>query len=401
MEARKFSYIVVGAGLTGCWAVDGIRALDKAGSVLLIGDEKYLPYDRPPLTKKLWFGKKKVEEIFVRPQQYFTDNRADVMLNAMVTKLDAGSKTITCRDGGIYQYEKLLLATGGRPRRLDIEGGSLDGIYYYRYLDDFVKLKAEIHDGTRALVIGGGFIGSEIAAALNVNKVDVTMLMPETCLTEQLFPKSLGLAINEDYIRRGVKLILQDLPVSIIRRNKHFITLTKNGREITSDVVIAGIGMKPDTQLADAAGLTLENGIAVNEFLQTSSPDIYAAGDNAYFPYEALGRRMRVEHWDNAVNQGRIAGMNMAGARMPYAYMPYFFSDLFDFGYEAVGLVNSKLETVTDWQKENNTGVVYYLEDEKVLGVMMCNVWDKVAAARELIKSGRRVSAKELQGAIR
>lgn len=401
MEAKKFKYVVAGAGLAGCWAVDGIRALDKTGSILLLGDEGHLPYDRPPLTKKLWFGKKKIEDIFIQTPQYFTDNGVNVALNTTATVLDSGSKTIICSDGGIYQYEKLLLATGGRPRRMNIEGASLNGIYYYRYLDDFIKLQAGVRDGVRVLVIGGGFIGSEIAAALNVNKVGVTMLMPESSLMEQLFPKSLGYAISQDYIRRGVKLILQDIPVSIVRRNGKLVTLTKNCKEITSDIIIAGIGMKPDTQLAESAGLTLENGIAVNVFLQTSMPDIYAAGDNACFPYEALGRRMRVEHWDNAVNQGRAAGMNMAGADTAYTYMPYFFSDLFDFGYEAVGLVNSKLETVTDWQKENDTGVVYYLENGKVAGVMMCNVWNKVEAARELIKSRRLTTAEELHGLIR
>jgi 3-phenylpropionate/trans-cinnamate dioxygenase ferredoxin reductase subunit len=401
MEHKKLKYIVVGAGLTGSWAIEGIRMLDKTGSILLIGDEKYLPYDRPPLTKKLWFGKKTVEEIFVQPPQYFADNRADVVLNTLVMALDAGGKTITCKNGSSYQYEKLLLATGGRPRRLDIEGANLDGIYYYRYLSDFLKLRAEVHDGTKALVIGGGFIGSEIAAALNINKVDVTMLARGTYLTEQVFPKSLGYAINEDYARRGVKIIFEDSPASIIRRGKNLITGTESGKEIVSEVVIVGIGIRPETQLAESAGLAVENGIAVNEFLQSSAPDVYAAGDNAYFPYAALGRRMRVEHWDNAINQGKTAGMNMAGAHTAYTYMPYFFSDLFDFGYEAVGLVSSKLETFADWQKENDTGVIYYLEDEKVRGAMMCNVWNKVDAARELIKSGHRLMATELQGAIR
>ena len=200
---------------------------------------------------------------------------------------------------------------------------------------------------------------------------------------------------------RGVKIFTQDSPVSIARRNNHLVTRTKNGKEISSDVVIAGIGIEPEMQLAKSAGLAIKNGIAVNEFLQTSSPDIYAAGDNAYFPYQALGRHMRVEHWDNAINQGKTAGMNMAGAHTAYTYMPYFFSDLFDFGYEAVGFVSSKLETFADWQKENNTGVVYYLEDGKVRGVMMCNVWEKVDAARELIKSNKRMTVPELQGAVR
>jgi NAD(P)H-nitrite reductase large subunit len=401
MTSEKFDYIIVGAGLTGCNAVDGIRSLDKSGSILLIGEERHLPYDRPPLTKKLWFGKKTVEEIFVHDQQYYADNKADVVLNTKVVKLDTAGKTIVCEDGKSCRYGKLLLATGGAPRRLDIEGGNLDEIYYYRYLDDFIRLKSQVREGTKALVIGGGFIGSEIAAALNLNKVDVTMLLHGPYLVDHVFPKALGHAIQDDYIRRGVNIFTDDSPLSFSRRNKHYVTRTKNGKEISSEVIIAGIGIEPEVRLAKLAGLIVKNGIMVNEFLQTSSPDVFAAGDNAYFPYQALGKRMRIEHWDNAVNQGKMAGMNMAGARTAYTYMPYFFSDLFDFGYEAVGVVSSKLETYADWQKENETGVVYYLEDGIVSGAMMCNVWNKVDVARELIKEKKHLTAAQLQGAVK
>jgi 3-phenylpropionate/trans-cinnamate dioxygenase ferredoxin reductase subunit len=401
MPPEKFKYIIVGAGLAGCWAIDGIRQVDKSGSILLIGDETHLPYDRPPLSKKLWFGKKKVEEIFVRPKDYFAQNQIDVLLDTMVFEIDAANKVVKCRGGKIYQYEKLLLATGGRPRRLDIEGGNLKGIYYYRYLDDYNKLKPEIETGTKALVIGGGFIGSEMAAALKINNADVTMLVRGTYLTENVFPKQLGKSITDDYAKRGVKFIWEDEPSEILKNGLGLITRTKNGQEIVSDVIIAGIGIEPDTQLAKSAGLKIENGISVNEFLQTSDSDIYAAGDNAYFPYQALGRQMRVEHWDNAIEQGKTAGMNMAGAHAAYTHMPYFFSDLFDFGYEAVGLVSSKLETFADWQKENNTGVIYYLEEQKVRGAMMCNVWDKVDAARELIRSNKNFTTQDLKGAIK
>jgi 3-phenylpropionate/trans-cinnamate dioxygenase ferredoxin reductase component len=401
MEHKNYNYILIGSGLAGCWAVDGVRSQDKSGSILLAGNERYLPYDRPPLTKKLWLGKKKVEEIMVRPQQYFADNHVDIVFNIRAAKIDSANKIVSFDNGTACHYDKLLLATGGSPRRLDIEGGDLDEIYYYRYLDDFLRLKSKVHEGTKAMVIGGGFIGSEIAAALNINKVDVTMLMREEYLVHNIFPKALGSAIQDDYIQRGIKIFTQDSPVSIAKRNSHFVTRTKNGKEIASDVVIVGIGIEPEVKLAKSAGLAIDNGIVVNEFLQSTSPDIYAAGDNANFPYQALGRRMRVEHWDNSINQGKTAGMNMAGAHTAYTHMPYFFSDLFDFGYEAVGLVSSKLETFADWQKENNTGVVYYLEDGFVRGAMMCNVWEKVDAARELIKSNKRMTIPQLQGAVR
>jgi 3-phenylpropionate/trans-cinnamate dioxygenase ferredoxin reductase subunit len=225
------------------------------------------------------------------------------------------------------------------------------------------------------------------------------MLMRGTYPAERILPKDLGAKIRDDYLARGITILTQDEPASIIRRGKNLLTRTKADRKIASEVIVVGIGIEPDTRLAEAAGLKTGDGIVVNQFLQTSSPDIYAAGDNANFPYAVLGRSLRVEHWDNAVNQGKTAGMNMAGANTPYTYMPYFFCDLFDFGYEAVGLCNAQLETYADWQKQNDTGVVYYLENGKAVGAMMCNLWDKVEAARALIRSHEPVA--ELQGAVR
>jgi 3-phenylpropionate/trans-cinnamate dioxygenase ferredoxin reductase component len=401
MTTRNFKYVIVGTGLAGCHAVEGIRTLDTTEPILLLGNEQHLPYDRPPLTKKLWFGKKKVEEIFIHDRQYYADNGVTVAVNTTVADIDPEEKALICTDGTSYRYEKLLLATGGIPRRLPIEGSQLDEVYYYRYLDDFLHLKSHVHAGVKALVIGGNFIGSEIAAALNINQANVTMLVHGTYPVERVFPQALAAKIYDDYIRRGVTILTGDEPVSIIRRGRNLFTRTKRGREIVSEVVVAGIGIEPETQLAASAGLRVDDGILVNEFLQTSALDIYAAGDNAHFPYTALGRSMRVEHWDNAVNQGKTAGRNMAGANTSYTYMPYFFSDLFDFGYEAVGMCSSKLETYADWQKENDTGVVYYLEDGRVVGAMMCNVWGKVDAARELIRSREPVAEMQLQGAVR
>jgi 3-phenylpropionate/trans-cinnamate dioxygenase ferredoxin reductase subunit len=383
------------------YPVDGIRTLDATGPILLLGNEQYLPYDRPPLTKKLWFGRKKVEEIFIHDKQYFADNGATVLVNTSAARIDVGARTVLCTDGTSYQYEKLLLATGGIPRRLPIEGSQLDEIYYYRYLDDFLHLKSHIHSGVKTLVIGGGFIGSEMAAALNINKADVTMLVHGPHLVDRIFPKELAVKTYDDYLRRGVTILTGDEPLSIMKRGRNLFTRTRRGREIMSEVIVAGIGIEPETQLAQSAGLTVGDGIIVNKYLQTSSPDIYAAGDNAWFPYAALDRSMRVEHWDNAINQGKVAGMNMAGAGDAYTYLPYFFSDLFDFGYEAVGLCSSKLETFADWQKENDTGVIYYLEQNRVVGAMMCNVWNKIDAARELIRSREPVVEAQLQGAVR
>jgi 3-phenylpropionate/trans-cinnamate dioxygenase ferredoxin reductase component len=400
MGSGTYTYIIVGSGLAGASAIDGIRERDKTGGILLIGAEKHLPYDRPPLSKKLWFGKKKVEEIYLHDESYYDRLNVTLALGISVTSIDARQKSITANSGSTYYYQKLLLATGGLPRTMNLPGGDSEGIFYFRTLDDYLRLRQASSEGKTAVVVGGGFIGSELAAALTINKVNVTMIFPEPILVSRVFPDYLGKAIQDDYLKRGVTLLAGEMPTSFSKKGNRFVTRTENGKEIESDMVVAGIGIALSLDLPRKAGLQTANGIIVDEYLQASLPDIYAAGDNAFFPYQALGRQTRVEHWDNAVNQGKWAGRNMAGAREPYTYMPYFFSDLFDFGYEAVGDVDSQLETFADWQKINEKGVIYYLRDSKVRGAMMCNVWDKVEAARALIRADQRVTKTSLRGMI-
>jgi len=214
-----------------------------------------------------------------------------------------------------------------------------------------------------------------------------------------VFPEYLGRALQDLYRERGVCIFSGDVPTSIEVLNGRWVTRTENGERIESDMIIAGLGILPSVELAEQAGLQIENGIVVDELCRTSNPEIFAAGDVANFPYLALDQRMRVEHWDNGVTHGTYAGRNMAGAIAPYDYMPYFWSDLFEFGYEAVGDLSSKLETFADWEKENETGVIYYLRDGRVRGVMTCNIYGRQGDAREVI--GKQVSFDDLRGAIR
>jgi NADPH-dependent 2,4-dienoyl-CoA reductase/sulfur reductase-like enzyme len=314
--------------------------------------------------------------------------------------LDPVSHTLTDADGATYRYKQLLLATGGTPRRLGIPGGDLYGVSYFRTVQDYKHLRRAADGAQSALVVGGGFIGSEIAAALSQRGLRVTMVFPGRYLGSRAFPDSLGRAITAEYRTKGVEVLAGDKPLSIARHKEAYRTTTQGGRDIVSDLVVVGIGIRPNTQLAQVAGLETGNGIMVDQFLRTSDPDIYAAGDVAYFPDPVLGPR-RVEHWDNALSQGRHAGGNMAGAGAPFVHMPFFFSDLFEFGYEAVGDTDARLETFADWQEENKTGVVYYLRDGLVRGVMMCNLFERVDAARALIQQGERVRPNDLLGAIR
>jgi 3-phenylpropionate/trans-cinnamate dioxygenase ferredoxin reductase component len=401
MTAKAYHYIIVGAGLAGASAVSGIRELDQEKSILLVGSEKHLPYDRPPLSKALWMGKKQVAEIFLHPSDYYAKNKIQVALETSIVSVAPKQKVVVDDDGKEYRYEKLLLATGGSPRKLDLPGAELEGICYYRTIDDYSSLRSQAVTGKTAVVIGGGFIGSEIAAALKSNGVNVTMIFPDDYLCQKVFPESLGLVIQEHFREKGITILSGDTPVSFSKQDEKFHTLTKQGNKITSDMVVIGAGIAPEIELAQRAKLTTSNGIAVNEYLQTSAADIYAAGDNSFFPCRSLGKSTRMEHWDNALNQGRQAGRNMVDAEQSYDYLPYFFSDLFEFGYEAVGEVDSRLQIVADWKEGNRIGVIYYLDNKKVRGVMLCNIWDKVAVARQLIEKGDIITDKELRGAIR
>lgn len=396
----SYRYVIVGAGVTGAAAASAIREEDPSGTILLVGEERHLPYNRPPLSKQLWLGKKTVEQIFVEPAEHYATRRIERLGDTRIVGHEAGTKTLVDQRGGRYRYERLLLATGCTPRKLDLPGGGLEGVYAYRTLDDYAAVRARAKKGSSAVVVGGGFIGSEMAAALTASGVSVTMIFPGSRLVSRVFPEALGRALTSHFIERGVRVLDGDVPAAIERPGERLVVTTRGGQRLETDLVIVGIGVDPNVELARAAELALDRGVVVDATLETSRAGIYAAGDNAVFPYAALGRAMRVEHWDNALNQGRVAGRNMTGKREAYTYMPYFFSDLFEFGYEAVGEVDARLETFADWKKDCDTGVVYYLRDGQVRGAMMCNVWGKVDAARALIREGARVTPSSLRGAI-
>jgi NADPH-dependent 2,4-dienoyl-CoA reductase/sulfur reductase-like enzyme len=400
MPQQSYKFVVVGAGLAGVSAVEAIRERDESGGIMLFGSERHLPYHRPPLSKKLWSGEKKISDIFVHDMEFFDNNDIDLALGTSIVGLDLSGKTVSDSAGNVFSFEKLLIATGGLARRLVIPGGDLDGVIYFRDLDGYYKARNEAKEGKSAVVIGGGFIGSEMAASLALIKLEVTWIFRGEYPLKRVFPADLARAIQDEYRNRGVR-ILNDEPKSIERSGGKLVTTTGSGLRVESDLVIVGIGIEPSVKLVRDAGLGIDDGLLVDERLRTTHPDVYAAGDIARFPYTALGKTMRVEHWDNALNQGKLAGANMAGADEPYTYMPYFFSDLFDFGYEAVGDIDAGLQTFEDWQDEYKKGVIYYLENEKVRGAMLCNVWDKVDAARELIRSGRQATTDDLRGAIR
>jgi NADPH-dependent 2,4-dienoyl-CoA reductase/sulfur reductase-like enzyme len=319
---------------------------------------------------------------------------ADLLLGRRATALDLQAKKVVDHEGAEYTFEKLLIATGGTPRQLPFGG---EGTIYFRTLADFRRLHAMAEQGKSFAVIGGGFIGSEIAAALAMQGCKVTLLFPEDGIGARLFPADLASFLVGYYGEKGVVALPGEQVTGMSQRGSQQVVETKSGRKVTADVVVAGIGIVPNTGLARDAGLEVDDGIVVDSGLRTSHPDVFAAGDVARFDAPSLGR-MRVEHEDNAVTMGHAAGRAMAGDPTAYSHLPYFYSDLFELGYEAVGQMDPRGEVVADWKEPFRKGVVYYLRDGRVRGVLLWNTWDQVDAARSLIALPGPFSATELAG---
>jgi 3-phenylpropionate/trans-cinnamate dioxygenase ferredoxin reductase subunit len=393
----NYKYLIVGGGMTADAALQGIREVDQTGAAGLIGNEPQPPYNRPPLTKGLWKGKP-LSSIWRS-----TDRTATTLHTGRTAReLDPRNKRVTDDQGTAYQYEKLLLATGGTPRRLEFGG---EEIIYYRTLADYERVRALAEKRTRFAVIGGGFIGSEIAAALAMNGKQVSLIIPEDAICARIFPTDLAAYVTDYYRKKGVEVLNGRRCVGLQSQAEQ-ITLaienpaTKKATTLSADAVLVGIGIVPNTELAQQAGLKVENGIWVDSGLRTSDPNIFAAGDVANFEDRVLEKRRRVEHEDNANTMGRLAGQSMAGKSVSYDHLPYFYSDLFDLGYEAVGETDSKLETFADWQEPFRKGVVYYLREERVRGVLLWNVWEQVDAARRLIAERGPFKAADLKGKL-
>jgi NADPH-dependent 2,4-dienoyl-CoA reductase/sulfur reductase-like enzyme len=321
----------------------------------------------------------------------------DLHLGCKAVKLDPSQYRVVDDQNGEYGFEKLLIATGGRPRHLPFEE---EGILYFRYLKDFKKLKEYAEKYNKFSVIGGGFIGSEIAAALAMNDKNVTIIFPEVGIGGLQFPEDLAKDLNDYYRQNCVRVLNGHQVKGIGREGDQWILETDQDRELTAEVVLAGIGIRPNTDLAAKAGLKVKDGIMVDPSLRTSHQDIFAAGDVARFYNPGLSKDLRVEHEDNALTMGEMAGRSMAGEDIEYDYLPYFYSDLFDCGYEAVGELNPDYEIISDWQESYQKGVVYYLDESRVRGVLLWNVWGKVDDARNLIYEPGLFGKLELKGRL-
>ena len=393
-----YKYVIVGGGMTGDAAIGGIREVDTDGSIALFGAETEVPYNRPHLSKGLWHGKS-LDDI----QRDTNRDGVDLHLGRCIESLDVDSKTVTDDRGVSYTFDKLLLATGGTPRRLPFGG---DSVIYFRTVDDYRRLRTLADSGDNFLVIGGGFIGSEIAASLSHSDKRVTMVFPEPSIGNSIYPADLSAFLNDYYREHGVEVLSEHMVANVeTQGDRVAVTVTSgdssDSREIVVDGVVAGLGIEPNVELAQQAGLKVDDGILVDRNLNASHQDVFAAGDVANYSNDVLERRIRVEHEDNANTMGAAAGKAMAGAGEPFSNIPYFWSDMFDLGYEVMGHIDSSMETVADWKDEFKEGVVYYMEGTRVRGVLLWNMWDKWGPASDLVADTGPFQPGDLIGRIK
>lgn len=388
-----FDYVIIGGGLTGSHAAQAIRENDKNGSILLITDENRIPYDRVPLSKNYLMGKMKSEVLYVKQSDFYANQKIELLVGFKAIKLDSKSHTVDIGNDTQVNYKKLLLSTGGQARRLSIPGSDLKGVFYLRTIDDADEILNAMKESKSAVVIGGGFIGCELASTFTKKGISVTIIEAGPKILGRVFDSDSASWIESYFERKKVTIMKKITPVEL-EGNNGKVTGVKlqSGQVIPADFVVIGIGINPNVDLAKEAGLQVDNGIMVNEYMQTSHHDIYAAGDVARFYSPLFGRHMRLEHYDLAVKQGRLAGENMAGQSKPLEELPYFFSFMFDIRIEAYGDL-SKYDTVITRGNPTGNGnfTKFYLDNGTVNAVMMVTRKENVENIKQLIRLRKKI----------
>ena len=390
----KPTFLIVGASLTGAKAAEELRAQGFDGRVTLIGAEAERPYERPPLTKEYLRGESDRAQAYVHPDDFYGQQEIELETGTRVTAIEPGK--VRLHDGRQLGYDRLLLATGAEPRRLDVPGADLDGIYYLRTLADCDLLRARLEAGGRVVTVGAGWIGSEFAASARQRGLEVTVVDPQPLPNERIFGRDVGVFYRDVHAQHGVTQLLGDGVDSFEGDGAITAVRTTSGRRIECDFAVVGVGAVPRTGLASAAGLEVANGIVVNDKLQTSVPRIFAAGDvaNAWHPF--YRERIRVEHWANALHQGPAAARAMLGQPVSYDHIPYFFSDQYDVGMEYAGYAPHWDEVVFRGDPASGEFLAFWLHEGCVVGGMNVNVWDVNENIQALIRARKPVEVAAL-----
>lgn len=385
MSERMF--VIVGASLAGAAAAAELRARGFDGRVVLVGAEAELPYERPPLSKDYLRGESERENMLVHDASFYDEQRIELVLNTGVTTVDPGPRRVTLSDGREFSYDALLLCTGAEPRRLKVPGAELDGVYYLRTVADCEALRARLDRGGRVAVVGAGWIGSEVGASARQLGLEVTLLDPLGLPNAQVFGSEIGEFYRDVHAGHGVELRLGDGVAALEGAGSVQRVRTTAGRIMECDFVVVGVGVTPRVQLARDAGLEVQDGVVVDAQLCSSAPGVFAAGDvaNAWHPF--YERRIRLEHWSSALNQGPAAARSMLGDAASYQRLPYFFSDQYDVGMEYSGLHTESDRLVFRGDRDDGAFVAFWLRDDRVVAGMNVNVWDVNEHVQTLIRA--------------
>jgi len=394
----KTKYLLIGGGLASGQAAKQLRENDPESPITLVGEEPYVPYDRPPLSKEFLRGEKPRDALYFDPEPYFQDRGIDVILGVAVQQLDLTNKTTLLANGEGLAFEKALIATGGRPVRLKLPGSNLPGVYYLRTLDDSTAIAAEASPGKRAVLIGAGFIGMEVGASLTQRGVHVTVIESQAHIWPRFATATLAGFFQDYCVDKGVTFHTNELVTEIRGRDRVSSVVTRAGKELPCDFVCIAVGIVPNVELAQQAGLKVDNGIVVNEYLQSSHPDVYAAGDVANYLDPVFGKRRRVEHWGHAEYSGQLAGQNMAGANNPYDLLTYVWSDIFDLHLEFAGDESEHDQVLVRGRFEDKSFTVLYLKQHVLSAYFAINASSKdFPILQRLIRQKKDLAGKKVQ----
>ena len=389
-------FVIIGASQAGGWIAKTLRAEGFKGRVVLIGEEKYLPYERPPLSKDALLGEAELDSTYFWPPETYPELNFETMLGVRATAIDRAAKQVTLDNGDVLAYDRLAITTGTRPRRLPIDGADLAGVHYLRTMDDTLAIQADAKNGAVALIVGGGWIGLEVAATLSklgcksvvvefADRLCGRAVTPEVSAWMLDFHKGHGIDVR---LNTGVERFEGD---GALQR-----AILSDGDTIVCTLAVVGIGVLPNVEIAAEAGIEIDNGIKVDDLCRTSDPKIFSAGDVTNHPNALLGKRIRLESWENAQNQGIAAGKSMLDKGESYSEIPWFWSDQHDANIQMIGLPEAWDEVATRGDTGDNEFMTIYLKDSKIIGAISVNNPRDLRFAKRLMQAGKPVSATDI-----
>jgi len=395
---QKLKYIILGGGMVAGYAAKELASRGlKSGELAIISADTALPYERPPLSKGFLSGKDDETNILINGADWYRERGIEVRLNTVIERIDPNKRLLLSNSGEEFECEHLLLATGARARKLDVPGNDLRNVFYLRSLKDSETIRSKSASAKEAVIMGGGFIGMEVAAVLAQKNIQTTMVIREDRVWSRVFTPLMSAFFERYYISRGVRIVKEAQVASFEGRGAVQAVLLGDGKKISCDVVVVGVGAVPVMEPVEKTGVTVENGIVVNEYLEASRAGLYAAGDVANYPDTIFRKRRRVEHWDNAVSQGQHWARVVLGERQPFVHVPYFFSDVFDLSYELWGDSADANEVVVRGDSNTSSFSVWWLKDNRVAAAFVMNRPDEERqVAPEWMRSHQTISRERL-----